>query len=360
MTEDEDFCIKSARLNNLGETQTPRIFPVIRRFDREPSPDCELCGQEFYTRNTIFERRNGFVWSTKDYPYVPGDSMITLRNHRDGYKQLTEQEFKCFLELADVACSIYQRLPEVRRVQVLQAVGGRTAGQGIVDHFHAHIFPTYDHALENQTSIVSNTNFIIQDASSYYISRMMQKENPAFFSQIENSTEFPGGLVLKRKDEEKSDLFNLLQTLEEIYFNTVSSVSNRVKKASIIDDQISIIAEAADISTDNPRKKRILTWMLRTFNAPVSTFFGYNLSFNNQRILFLPRSGLVGAKRIGPPSIFGNIHWATRSLGNETTPTVYTAPYTDYPEEFKKLHARIFEYIKSTIGSQRGVHARAA
>lgn len=343
---DEDLRIKLSRLKDPYR-ETPRIFPIVRKSDAEPTPGCFLCNERFFQRVTVLLENDQFIWHTKDYFYIPGDSMITSKAHQDGYNSVAPQEFADFLEIVNTASMAYHQVSEIDRITVLQAVGGRVAGQGVENHFHAHVFPKYRKNTERDIAVYSWNNFVIQDASSFYLAKMMQRQNPRLLSFTKFSNIFPGGFEFDVEENTQAALA-ILQDLERSFFQAMSQTQRVVRQEPNTESKIAQLGEAAQIPL-NTRRKGILRWMAKAFSQEDLHLFGYNLFLDNHSFLFLPRSGIVGGKRIGAVSIFGNLHWSTKSLGDEKNSAVYRAPYEDYPRHFIEFDKRIVSQVRHAL-----------
>lgn len=339
-----DFLLKKQRLKS-PEKATPRFFPIVRKADKEPILGCCLCQDEFFRRVIILSDKPYFVWHTKDYFYIPGDSMITLKNHRDGYLNLTLGEFTELMYFVDGIMGTYQKIPEVKRITFLQAVGGKVAGQGVENHFHAHLFPSYRPEIEyNICQISKDNNFIIQDSSSYFLTLIMRHYAKRGLA-LEPSLVFPGGLKFS-SHEDPAFVLALLQTLEKGFYESMTKVSSLIKNEPDIEGKIMILQEVTQ-APFNPRSQAIFRWMLKPFSQNDLHLFGYNLFLDQGEFTFLPRSGMVGGKRIGAVSIFGNLHWVTKSLGDERNPVVYSAPLSEYPQNYLDFDRHVISSLKS-------------
>ncbi len=344
---EKDYRLKIARLHNGGLGETPRIFPYLRTIDRSERPisDCVLCSNDFYIRNNSFEDTGSFVWTTRDYCYIPGDSMITLKRHKDGYQELNSYEFKEYIHLSQLAFQTYRKIPFVTDINIVQAVGGKVAGQGVEHHFHAHLFPRYSSEIENKVCVISDNNFVIHDSSSYYLTNMMLKRKKEVMNDFEFSPLFPGGVIVVN-DKDPKLILDDLKTLEELYFTSVSNVKNELNKMTSTVDKIRYLAQASN-SDLTPRQEAIFRWMIKSFESPGLTMFGYNLFQNENGFCFLPRSGLYRGKRLGPVSIFGNLHWGIR-LGKNGS-LEYTAPYKEYPKHYRLFEEEIHRRLENNI-----------
>jgi len=274
--------------------------------------------------------------------------MITSKAHKDGYTSVTPREFAEFLEMVHTASTAYHQIPEVDKITVLQAVGGKVAGQGVENHFHAHIFPRYQPETERDIAVHSRNNFIIQDASSFYLAKMMQRQNPSLLSFTNLSNIFPGGFELNVGENTQATL-EILQDLERSFFQAMSLAQKAVRQEPDTERKIARLGEMAQVPL-NTRRKGILRWMAKAFSQEDLHLFGYNLFIEDSHLfLFLPRSGIIGGKRIGAVSIFGNLHWSTKNPGDERNPAVYRAPYKDYPEHFIKFDKHILSQVRQAL-----------
>jgi diadenosine tetraphosphate (Ap4A) HIT family hydrolase len=344
MLHEADWISTKGRLND-GEKGTPRIFPIVRQSDKRVSTDCLFCSDPFFQRNFVFWTGNFVRWTSKDYSYVPGDTMVVSYGHKDGYANMRQEEFAEVMDIVNYAQKAYNSIPEVKDLVVLQALGGRVAGQGIEDHFHFHLVPRFYPSVERQVCVVSPNNFIIRDASSWYLTRILlnKKSQPGWGL----SESLPGALEIPANTKQ-SELLQSIQQLERDYYVSMRQSKDQLPNCSSVDKKITALAKITKCNI-SPRRSRIFKWMLDAFQGESLDMFGYNLFIMEDKVLFLPRSGLYGAKRIGAISILGNMHWMTESLGDNENPAIYRAPLRDYPTAHHNLEEQIFRQLNTMM-----------
>ncbi len=103
---------------------------------------CEKSGQDEDTLNYILYRGGKNFSILNSYPYNPGHLMVVPYRHVPGLDELTDEELHEHFEIVSRNIKILREVFKPAGFNIGINLG-RTAGAGIVDHFHTHIVPRW-------------------------------------------------------------------------------------------------------------------------------------------------------------------------------------------------------------------------
>ncbi|HEX6791887.1 MAG TPA: HIT domain-containing protein [Candidatus Krumholzibacteria bacterium] len=137
----------------------------------EPAQGCLFCtmaaaGPERDRENFVLERGRAWFVVINRYPYTTGHVMVVSRRHIEKVADFEGDEGAEMVELLARCESAIKRAYGPDGIN-LGANLGRSAGAGIVGHFHMHMVPRW-HGDTNFMSAVGETRVVSEDLGQTY------------------------------------------------------------------------------------------------------------------------------------------------------------------------------------------------
>ena len=136
----------------------------------EPAQGCLFCnfaGDPSLDRtNLVLERGEAFFVVINRYPYTTGHLMVVSIRHVEKMSDLTDSEGAEMVRLLAKCERALSRAYHPDGINV-GANLGRSAGAGIVGHFHMHMVPRW-HGDTNFMSSVGETRVVSEDLNDTY------------------------------------------------------------------------------------------------------------------------------------------------------------------------------------------------
>ena len=100
------------------------------------------------------------------YPYNPGHVMIAPYRHLDSMEKSKNEEAFEMIELLQLSLKILRKKYNPHGFNTGMNIG-RSAGAGVIDHYHLHIIPRWT-GDSNIMPIIGNTKVMIEDLKTTY------------------------------------------------------------------------------------------------------------------------------------------------------------------------------------------------